>query len=83
VDDVVDVLTMLTGTDNVLLCLRVDFVDSFTAADLETACLRLDQQLHERFDILGEVFIQPASRRDAGLRERVERRYGRVLADDV
>lgn len=83
VDDVVDVLSMLTGTDNVLLCLRVDFVDSFTAADLEAACVRLDTQLHERFEILGEVFIQPASSSDAGLRRRVEQRYGRVLADEA
>jgi len=83
VDDVVDVLSMLTGTDNVLLCLRVDFVNSFTAADLEQACVRLDAQLHDRFPVLGEVFIQPASRADAGLRERVEQRYGRALADEV
>jgi cation diffusion facilitator family transporter len=83
VDDVVDVLTMLTGTDNVLLCARVDFVDTFTAADLETACIRLDGQLHERFPMLGEVFIQPASRRDEALRHRVEQRYGRALADEV
>jgi cation diffusion facilitator family transporter len=83
VDDVVDVLTMLTGTDDVLLCTRVDFVDSFSAADLETACVRLDGELHERFAVLGEVFIQPASRADAGLRRRVERRYGHALADDV
>jgi cation diffusion facilitator family transporter len=83
VDDVVDVLTMLTGTDNVLLCTRVDFVDTFTAADLEEACIRLDDQLHERFDVLGEVFIQPASRRDPALRHRVEQRYGRALADEV
>src|SRR4051794_7718940 len=83
VDDVVDVLSMLTGTDNVLLCLRVDFVDSFSAADLEAACVRLDAQLHERFEILGEVFIQPASSADVGLRRRVEERYGRVLADEV
>jgi divalent metal cation (Fe/Co/Zn/Cd) transporter len=82
VDDVVDVLSMLTGTDNVLLCLRVDFVDSFTAADLEAACVRLDLQLHERFEILGEVFIQPASRKDAGLRRRVQERYGVALADE-
>jgi cation diffusion facilitator family transporter len=83
VDDVVDVLTMLTGTDSVLLCLRVDFVDSFTAADLEQACLRLDAQLHETFTMLGEVFIQPASRKDAALRRRVEERYGRALAEEV
>jgi cation diffusion facilitator family transporter len=83
VDDVVDVLSMLTGTDSVLLCLRVDFVNSFTAADLEEACIRLDGQLHERFPMLSEVFIQPASRKDAALRHRVEQRYGRALAEEV
>ena len=82
VDDVVDVLTMLAGVDNVLLCARVDFVDSFSAADLELACVRLDGQLRERFPMLGEIFIQPASRRDQALRERVEARYGHALADD-
>ncbi len=82
VDDVVDMLSMLTGTDSVLLCLRVDFADQLDSSDLETACLRLDGELRERFDSLSEVFIQPASRRDAGLRERVEQRYGRALADE-
>jgi cation diffusion facilitator family transporter len=83
VDDVVDVLTMLTGTDSVLLCLRVDFVDTATAGALEDACVRLDGQLHQRFDGLGEVFIQPASRRNQQLRRRVEQRYGRALADEA
>jgi cation diffusion facilitator family transporter len=83
VDDVVDVLTMLAGTDNILLCTRVDFVDSFSAADLELACVRLDGQLHEHFPMLGEVFIQPASSADRGLRQRVEARYGHALADEV
>jgi cation diffusion facilitator family transporter len=80
--DVVDVLTMLVGTDRVLLCARVDFVDSRTAGDLEQACVRLDNQLREALPILSEVFIQPASRRDAALRRRVESRYGHALADD-
>jgi cation diffusion facilitator family transporter len=83
VDDVVDVLTMLTGTDSVLLCLRVDFVDTFSAGDLEAACVRLDLELHEKFAVLGEVFIQPASRKDVGLRQRVEERYGSALAEEV
>jgi cation diffusion facilitator family transporter len=82
VDDVVDVLTMLTGTDSVLLCTRVDFVDTFSAADLEQACLRVDEQLRQRFPILSEVFIQPASRKDEELRRRVARRYGHALADE-
>ena len=82
VDDVVDVLTMLTGTDSVLLCTRVDFVNSLTAADLEEACVRLDNELREALPILSEVFVQPASRRDVELRRRVENRYGHALADE-
>jgi cation diffusion facilitator family transporter len=80
--DVVDLLTMVVGVDRVLLCSRVDFVDRLSAADLEEACVRLDEQLREEFEELSEVFIQPASRRDQALRRRVESRYGRALADD-
>jgi len=80
--DVVDILTMVVGADSVLLCTRVDFVDELDAPDLEEACVRLDGELRQRFDMLGEVFIQPASRRDQSLRRRVETRYGRALADD-
>jgi hypothetical protein len=61
----------------------VDFVNSLTAADLEIACVRLDNQLREALPILGEVFVQPASRADVGLRRRVESRYGHALADDA
>jgi divalent metal cation (Fe/Co/Zn/Cd) transporter len=82
VDDVVDMLSMLTGTDSVLLCLRVDFAEELNSSDLETACLRLDAELRERFEPLSEVFIQPASRRDADLRQRVQQRYGHALADE-
>jgi cation diffusion facilitator family transporter len=82
VEDVVDVLTMLTGTDSVLLCTRVDFVDSFSAADLEMACVRVDEELREKFPMLGEVFIQPASSKNRALRRRVSDRYGHALADD-
>ena len=80
--DLVDVLTMVVGTDSVLLCTRVDFVDGLSAADLEEACVRLDEQLRQEMPMLSEVFIQPASRRDKALRRRVEGRYGRALADD-
>lgn len=83
IEDVVDVLTMLVGTDSILLCTRVDFVDSFSAADLEQACVRVDAQLREKFPMLGEVFIQPASRKDRALRRRVEDRYGHALADEA
>ena len=81
VDDVVDLLTMTTGTDQVLLCARVDFVNTYSAGDLESACVRIDADLRAEFADLDEIFIQPVPRSDPELRERVLRRYGRVLAD--
>jgi cation diffusion facilitator family transporter len=82
IDDVVDLLTMMTGTDRVLLCARVDFVDSYTAGDLEQACVRIDDELRAEFEDLDEIFIQPVPRSNRELRDRVLRRYGRVLADE-
>lgn len=81
IEDVVDVLTMMTGTNSILLCARVDFVDAFTAAELERACVRIDTELSAAFPSLHEIFIQPVPRSDAGLRDRVVARYGRALAD--
>jgi cation diffusion facilitator family transporter len=80
--DVVDVLTMMTGVDRILLCARVDFEDDFDASALEQACMRLDDELRAEFPSLDEIFIQPVPRSDAGLRGRVLSRYGRVLADE-
>jgi cation diffusion facilitator family transporter len=80
--DVVDLLTMMVGTSKILLCARVDFVDTFSAADLEEACVRIDGELRREFADLDEIFIQPVPRTDPGVRERVLRRYGRVLADE-
>jgi cation diffusion facilitator family transporter len=80
--DVVDMLTMMTGTNRVLLCARVDFVDSYSVAELERACVRIDTELSERFSALDEIFIQPVPRSDPSVRERVLHRYGRVLADE-
>jgi cation diffusion facilitator family transporter len=80
--DVVDLLTMMVGTGKILLCARVDFEDSVTAGELERACVRIDAELREEFAELDEIFIQPASRADSSVRERVQARYGRVLADE-
>ncbi|MFD1052505.1 cation transporter, partial [Kibdelosporangium lantanae] len=82
VDDVVDMLTMMTGTDRVLLCARVDFVNTYTAGDVEQACMRIDEDLHTEFPDLDEIFIQPVPRTNPTLRDRVLRRYGRVMADE-
>ncbi|MBV9593449.1 MAG: cation diffusion facilitator family transporter [Actinobacteria bacterium] len=83
IEDVVDLLTMMTGVSRVLVCARVDFVDDVSAGELETACLRADAELRERFPMLDEIFIQPAPRSDRGLRDRVRARYGVLLADDA
>ncbi|MEV4317057.1 cation diffusion facilitator family transporter [Actinocrispum sp. NPDC049592] len=82
VDDVVDLLTMMTGTDRVLLCARVDFVNTYSAGDVEQACMRIDDELRKEFPDLDEIFIQPVPRSDQDLRDRVLRRYGHVFADE-
>lgn len=79
VDALVDVLTMLIGADRVLVCARLDFDDSLTAADVERACIRLDQTLRECFAEVEEVFLEPVPRTDPELRARVQARYGRAL----
>ncbi len=79
--DIVDILSMLVGTDRILLCVRADFVDTYSAGELEAACSRVDRDLRARFKELDEIFVQPVSRADRDIRERVRRRYGRVLAD--
>jgi cation diffusion facilitator family transporter len=73
---VVDLLTMTVGTDQVLLCARLDFDDALGAADVERACVEMDAELHERFPDLQEVFLEPVPRTDPVMRQRVLERYG-------
>ncbi len=80
--DVVDLLTMLVGTGRILVCARVDFVDALSAGELELACVRIDAELRDEFAELDEIFIQPASRADQTVRQRVRDRYGRALAEE-
>lgn len=79
VEAVVDLLSMLTGTDHVLLCARLDFDDSLGAADLERACVRIDGELRAEFPDLDEIFLEPVPRNDQAMRERVLARYGFTL----
>ncbi|MGB7798088.1 MAG: cation diffusion facilitator family transporter [Pseudonocardiaceae bacterium] len=81
VEQVVDLLTMLTGTDMVLLCARVDFVSSLSADELERACVRIDDELRREFTDLDEIFLEPVPRTDPSLRARVVNRYGSALDD--
>jgi cation diffusion facilitator family transporter len=81
IDDVVDLLTMVTGVSRVLVCVRADFDDNLTGGEIEGICVALGAELVERHAEVDEVFIQPTSRHDRRVRERVRARYGRVLAD--
>jgi divalent metal cation (Fe/Co/Zn/Cd) transporter len=76
VDAVVDLLTMVTGTDNVLLCARLDFVDDLSSGDLERTCVRIAGELTDRYPDLDEIFLEPVPRTDPELRARVLARYG-------
>ncbi len=78
VEQVVDLLTMMLGTDQVLVCARLDFVDGLSASDVERACVEIDGQLRAEFPDLHEIFLEPVPRTDPGMRERVLSRYGEI-----
>lgn len=77
ISEVVDLLTMTVGTDQVLLCARVDVDDALSAAEVERLCVRLADELHDEFADLDEIFLEPVPREDADVRARVLDRYGR------
>ncbi|HET6504808.1 MAG TPA: cation diffusion facilitator family transporter [Amycolatopsis sp.] len=79
IEAVVDLQTMLLGTDQVLVCARVDFDDALGAADVERACVRLAGELSEVCGDVTEVFIEPVPRTDPDLRAAVLARYGTTL----
>jgi cation diffusion facilitator family transporter len=81
VEQVVDLLTMLIGTDQILLCARVDFDDTLDAADLERACAAIDAEMRERFPDLQDIFVEPVPRMDKAIRARVLDRYGHAGAE--
>lgn len=81
VDEVVDLLTMLTGTDKVLVCARLDFAQGATSDDIESACVRIDSALHDEFTDVDEVFLEPVPRCDPELRAKVRARYGGDLGE--
>jgi cation diffusion facilitator family transporter len=81
VDRVVDILTMLIGTDQILLCARLDFDDALDAATLERFCTGIDADLRERFPDLQEIFLEPVPRADPVIRQRVLERYGQAAEE--
>ncbi|NDU75724.1 cation diffusion facilitator family transporter [Actinomadura sp. DSM 109109] len=78
VEWVVDIVTVTFGADRVLVCARLDFRDSLTAADVERACVRMARELRDAHEEVDEVFLEPVPRDDPELRKRVIARYGRT-----
>jgi cation diffusion facilitator family transporter len=76
IEAVVDLQTMLLGTDQILVCTRVDFDDSLGAADVERTCVRLAGELPRTYTDVAEVFIEPVPRNDPEVRAAVLARYG-------
>ena len=83
VEAVVDLLTVQLGTDQVLVCARLDLVDTLTGAEVERATVRIGHALRERFPDVAEVFLEPVPQGDAEVRGRVRERYGAELADRI
>jgi cation diffusion facilitator family transporter len=81
VEQVVDLLTMMIGTDRILLCARLDFDDALDAAALERTCADIDTEMRERFPDLQDIFLEPVPRTDPTVRRRVLERYGQAGAD--
>jgi cation diffusion facilitator family transporter len=79
VESLVDLVAIMVGTGQVLVCARLDFDDALGAADVERACVRLDEELHHAHPEVYEVFLEPVPRDAPWLRERVSERYGDTL----
>jgi cation diffusion facilitator family transporter len=70
----VDVLTMMIGTGKLLVCARVDFVESLSATEAERTCLRFHDVLAEHFPDVETVFIEPVPRGDHELQRQIRAR---------
>jgi divalent metal cation (Fe/Co/Zn/Cd) transporter len=69
---VVDVLTMMISTGKLLVCARVDFVDSLSATEAERARVRFHDVLAEDFPDVETVFIEPVPRGDHELQRQTQ-----------
>ena len=81
VDAVVDLLTERIGTDQVLVCARLDYSDDLDAAQVEASTVSMNRALREEFADVVEVFLEPVPRQDEQLRETVRQRYGDEVVD--
>lgn len=83
VEAVVDLLTIQTGTNQVVVCARLDLDDRLMAADVERAMARMNREVADRFPNVAESFFEPVPRDDPEVRRRVRARYGDELAERI
>jgi cation diffusion facilitator family transporter len=63
VDEVLELLTMHLGPDDVLVAARICFNDEISGSDAEDIAGEIDQRLQERIDVVRHVFLDPTSTR--------------------
>ncbi|MFC4532946.1 cation diffusion facilitator family transporter [Sphaerisporangium dianthi] len=68
VQEVVELLTMMLGPDDVLVAAKIDFVDECTGHRLEQVSDEIERRLKERFPGIGHVFLDPTPGADVRLR---------------
>ncbi|PRH79820.1 cation transporter, partial [Streptomyces solincola] len=62
VDDLIDVMelvTLIQGPDEVLVAAKVDFLDRVTAGRVERACEEAEERLRSRFPAVRRVYLDP------------------------
>jgi divalent metal cation (Fe/Co/Zn/Cd) transporter len=57
IDQVVELLTMHIGANQVLLAVRVDLADGLASADVERVSTQIDTDIQRRWPVVTEVFI--------------------------
>lgn len=65
IERVAQVLTMQLGPDGVLVAVRLQFVETARARDIEAACTDIEQQMRDRVPTLTQVFLDPSTVTDA------------------
>jgi divalent metal cation (Fe/Co/Zn/Cd) transporter len=59
VDEVVDLLTMHIGANQVMLAARIDLADDLDSSAVENFSLRVDREIQHRWPAISQVFIDP------------------------
>jgi cation diffusion facilitator family transporter len=56
---VLELVTVVQGPDEVLLAAKIDFVDGVSAEEIEWTCEDAESRLRDRFPAVGHVFLDP------------------------